>query len=151
MVKNKTLSDSARLCCTPHLVTLSLCLSLADAIHPEGTPGSCRGWTPAILYPDCLRLFLMSISCSRIIQDTTFIWLSCLHSLSWAMAVSQTFPVLMILTTVYRVSRSFGWSDIFLVVRLGLWVWGGRLQRISRFLSFPVKGACSQQDFSWTT
>ena len=58
MVKNKALPDSARLC-TPHLVTLSLflslsladlalsrlvscvfslSLSLADAVHPEGTP-----------------------------------------------------------------------------------------------------------------
>ena len=26
---------------------LSHCLSLADAIHPEGSPGSCWGWTPA--------------------------------------------------------------------------------------------------------
>ena len=52
MVKNKAWSDSARLC-NPRLVTLSLSLadlalsrlvshvfslSLADAIHPEGTP-----------------------------------------------------------------------------------------------------------------
>ena len=29
MVKNKTLSDSARLCCTPHLVTLSLSVFLS--------------------------------------------------------------------------------------------------------------------------
>ena len=25
-----------------------LSLSLADAVHPEGKPGSCRGWTPAL-------------------------------------------------------------------------------------------------------
>ena len=52
MVKNKALPDSARLC-TPCLVTLSLSpsqtwpyqgwshvssLSLANAVHPEGTP-----------------------------------------------------------------------------------------------------------------
>ena len=37
MVKNKALPDSARLC-TPRLVTLSLSLSLADAVHPEGIP-----------------------------------------------------------------------------------------------------------------
>ena len=54
MVKNKALPDSARLC-TPHLVILSLSLSLADlalsrlvsrvfslsladAVHPEGIP-----------------------------------------------------------------------------------------------------------------
>ena len=32
---------------TPSLVSLSLylSLSLADAVHPEGTPGSSRGWT----------------------------------------------------------------------------------------------------------
>ena len=55
MVKNKGLPDSARPCCKhPRLVTLSFCLiilrlgpvtaglmcllSLADAVHPEGTP-----------------------------------------------------------------------------------------------------------------
>ena len=51
MVKNKALPDSARLGCTPCLVTLSLSpsqtwpyqgwsrmSSLADAVHPEGTP-----------------------------------------------------------------------------------------------------------------
>ena len=49
MVKNKDWPDSA----APPLWSLSLCLclflslSLADAVHPEGTPGSCRGWTPA--------------------------------------------------------------------------------------------------------
>ena len=61
MVKNKALPDSARFC-TPRLVTLSpsqtwpyqgwshvSSLSLADAVHPEGTPGYCRGWTPASL------------------------------------------------------------------------------------------------------
>ena len=26
-----------------------MCLSLTDAVHPEGSPGSCRGWTPAVL------------------------------------------------------------------------------------------------------
>ena len=24
-----------------------MCLSIADAVHPEGSPGSCWGWTPA--------------------------------------------------------------------------------------------------------
>ena len=56
MVKNKALPESARPCCTPCLVTLSLSLflslsladlalsrlvsglSLADAVHPEGIP-----------------------------------------------------------------------------------------------------------------
>ena len=62
MVKNKA---TARLCriswsgLSPSL-SLSLpsrlgpikagptCLSLASAVHPEGSPGSCWGWTPAI-------------------------------------------------------------------------------------------------------
>ena len=35
--------------------SLSLSLSLANAVHPEGTPGSCRGWTPAV---DHLYVFL---------------------------------------------------------------------------------------------
>ena len=40
MAKNKELSDPAA-----HLqYALSLSLSLADAVHPGGTPGSCRGW-----------------------------------------------------------------------------------------------------------
>ena len=65
MVKNKALPDSARLCCTPRLVSLSLSpsqtwpyqgwshvssLPLSEAVHPEGTPwilprldpGSCQ-------------------------------------------------------------------------------------------------------------
>ena len=45
MVKNKALPDSAA---HPQSgLSLSLSLSLADAVHPEGTPGSCWGWTPA--------------------------------------------------------------------------------------------------------
>ena len=51
MVKNKA---NARLCCTlwsgvflSLLFSFSLSLSIADAIHPEGSPGSCWGWTPA--------------------------------------------------------------------------------------------------------
>ena len=39
MVKNKELPDSAAY---QSLVSLSL-----YAVHPEGTPGSCRGSTPA--------------------------------------------------------------------------------------------------------
>ena len=31
----------------PPVWSLTLSLSLADAVHPEGTPGSCQGWTPA--------------------------------------------------------------------------------------------------------
>ena len=52
MVKNKDWPDSAA---PPsgHSPSLSLSvflsLSLTDAVHPEGTPGSCRGWTPASL------------------------------------------------------------------------------------------------------
>ena len=61
MVKYKA---TARLCCIfPGLVSFFLslslpsrlgpikagptCLSLTDAVHPEGSPGSCWGWTPA--------------------------------------------------------------------------------------------------------
>ena len=40
--KNKDLPDSA----AHHQSGLSL--SLTDAVHPEGTPGSCWGWTPAL-------------------------------------------------------------------------------------------------------
>ena len=43
--KNKDLPDSAA---HPQSV-LSLSLSLADAVHPEGTPGSCWGWALAEL------------------------------------------------------------------------------------------------------
>ena len=58
MVKNKA---TARLCCIFLIWSLSFFLSLsladlalsrpglrvslADVIHPEGSPGSCRGWT----------------------------------------------------------------------------------------------------------
>ena len=69
MVKNKGLPDSAGPCKHPHLVKFSLALALAlalsladlalsrlvsrvlsltNAVHPEGTPGSCLGWTPAV-------------------------------------------------------------------------------------------------------
>ena len=62
MVKNKA---TARLCCIFLVWSLSLSLSLslpsrlgpikagttflslADTVHPEGSPGSCRGWTTA--------------------------------------------------------------------------------------------------------
>ena len=38
-VKNKALPDSARLCCTPvWSLGLSVSLSLADTVHPEGAP-----------------------------------------------------------------------------------------------------------------
>ena len=51
-VKNKALPDPARLCCTPCLVTLSLSLSLslADALHPEGIP-----WILPMLDPGMWR------------------------------------------------------------------------------------------------
>ena len=49
MVKNKASPDSAA---HPSLrslaLFLSLCLSLTDAIHPEGTPGICWSWTLAV-------------------------------------------------------------------------------------------------------
>ena len=66
MVKNKGLPDAARLCCTPtsgHSPCLSLSLSprrlgpikagltcllsLADPVHPEGTPWILRRLDPA--------------------------------------------------------------------------------------------------------
>ena len=61
MVKNKALPDSARLGCTPNLVTLSLSLprrlgpiksGLTCLLSPmpfilRVPPGSCGGWTPA--------------------------------------------------------------------------------------------------------
>ena len=57
MVKNKALPDlslSLSLSLSlPRLADLALSrlvshvFSLADAVHPEGTPGSCRGRTPA--------------------------------------------------------------------------------------------------------
>ena len=43
MVKNKAPPDPAA------VLSLSS-LSLTDAVHPEGTPGSCWGWTPAYIY-----------------------------------------------------------------------------------------------------
>ena len=46
MVKNKA---TARLCRTFLVWSLSLSLSFTDAIHPEGSPGSCWGWSPAIM------------------------------------------------------------------------------------------------------
>ena len=49
MVKNKTLPDSAS---HPGLVSLSL--SLADAVHPEGSPGSCWGQTLAATHSSIL-------------------------------------------------------------------------------------------------
>ena len=49
MVKNKTLPDFA---VHPSLVSFFLSLALTDAIHPEGTPGSCWGWTPALSHFD---------------------------------------------------------------------------------------------------
>ena len=36
------------------------CLSLADAVHPEGSPGSCWGWTPASLLFNMLSIFVMA-------------------------------------------------------------------------------------------
>ena len=76
MVKNKALPDSARLC-TPRLVTLSLSLSpsetwtyqgwshmsslsLADAVHPEGTP-----WILPRLDPGTNCCFLTCIQISQ--------------------------------------------------------------------------------------
>ena len=47
MVKNKTPPDAAAVL---SLSSLSLSLSLTDAVHPESTPGSCWGWTPAYIY-----------------------------------------------------------------------------------------------------
>ena len=71
MVKNKA---TASLCWILPVWSLSLslslpsrlgpikagptCLSLADAIHPEGSPGPCRGWTPAVVpFSSCLQSF----------------------------------------------------------------------------------------------
>ena len=47
MVKNKAPPDPAA---HLSLVSLLLSLSLTNAVHPEGTHGSCWGWTPAYIY-----------------------------------------------------------------------------------------------------
>ena len=53
MVKNKMLPDFA---VHPSLVSFFLSLALTDAIHPEGTPGSCWGWTQALAHGEYLAI-----------------------------------------------------------------------------------------------
>ena len=83
MVKNKA---EARPCCThPSLVSLSLSFSLTNAVHPEGTPGSCWGWTPA---PPPSFAFKLSQ------HKGLFQWVSSLHQMTKVIGVSASASVL---------------------------------------------------------
>ena len=53
MVKKKAPPDPVASLLQVWFLSLSLSLSPADAIYPEGTPGSCWGWTPGSSYETC--------------------------------------------------------------------------------------------------